>query len=167
MEKRGATVEEGAVLGDEGVLLPGGARPAELPQGHLHVPPVPVVGDQPLRSDGDGSVVETLAVSFDQPSNHVAIAGYRQLRPLWMMLNERFPQDALNRVPVSPLRDALSLRSVHRRYYRRSFVTKPRETLETAFHLQKRVTEGLTKWRDALPGNDSGSMSPFSRNPRC
>ncbi|HEY0453538.1 MAB_1171c family putative transporter [Actinophytocola sp.] len=44
---------------------------------------------------------------------------YRQLRPLWTMLNERFPQDALSRVPVSPWRDALSLRSVHRRYYRR------------------------------------------------
>lgn len=44
---------------------------------------------------------------------------YRQLRPLWTLLNERFPQDALNRVPVSPWRDALTLRSVHRRYYRR------------------------------------------------
>lgn len=44
---------------------------------------------------------------------------YRQLRPLWTILNERFPQDALNRVPVSPWRDALTLRSVHRRYYRR------------------------------------------------
>ncbi|OLF16281.1 hypothetical protein BU204_16950 [Actinophytocola xanthii] len=44
---------------------------------------------------------------------------YRQLRPLWTMLNERFPQDALNRVPASPWRDALSLRGVHRRYYRR------------------------------------------------
>jgi hypothetical protein len=44
---------------------------------------------------------------------------YRQLRPLWTMLNERFPQDALNRGRVSPWRDALTLRSVHRRYYRR------------------------------------------------
>jgi hypothetical protein len=44
---------------------------------------------------------------------------YRQLRPLWTVLNERFPEDSLNRVPVSPLRDTLSLRSVHRRYYRR------------------------------------------------
>jgi hypothetical protein len=44
---------------------------------------------------------------------------YRQLRPLWTMLHERFPEDALNRVPASPWRDALSLRGVHRRYYRR------------------------------------------------
>lgn len=44
---------------------------------------------------------------------------YRHLRPLWTVLNERFPQDALSRVPISPWRDTLSLRSVHRRYYRR------------------------------------------------
>ncbi|HWM02837.1 MAG TPA: MAB_1171c family putative transporter [Actinophytocola sp.] len=44
---------------------------------------------------------------------------YRRLRPLWTVLNRQFPQDALSRVPVSPWRDALSLRSVHRRYYRR------------------------------------------------
>jgi len=44
---------------------------------------------------------------------------YRRLRPLWTVLNEQFPQDALNRVPASRWRDALTLRSVHRRYYRR------------------------------------------------
>jgi hypothetical protein len=44
---------------------------------------------------------------------------YQQLRPLWTMLNERFPEDSLSRVPVSPLRDAVSLRGMHRRYYRR------------------------------------------------
>jgi hypothetical protein len=44
---------------------------------------------------------------------------YRRLRPLWTVLNEQFPQDALSRVPVSRWRDALTLRSVHRRYYRR------------------------------------------------
>ncbi|MGH3761606.1 MAB_1171c family putative transporter [Actinophytocola sp.] len=44
---------------------------------------------------------------------------HRRLRPLWTVLNEQFPQDALSRVPTSPWRDALQLRSVHRRYYRR------------------------------------------------
>ena len=44
---------------------------------------------------------------------------YRRLRPLWTVLNEQFPQDALSRVPASRVRDALTLRSVHRRYYRR------------------------------------------------
>jgi hypothetical protein len=45
---------------------------------------------------------------------------YRRLRPLWTILNEQFPQDALSRVPASRVRDALTLRSVHRRYYRRA-----------------------------------------------
>jgi hypothetical protein len=44
---------------------------------------------------------------------------YRQLRPLWTVLNERFPEDSLSRVPASRWRDAVSLRGVHRRYYRR------------------------------------------------
>jgi hypothetical protein len=44
---------------------------------------------------------------------------HRRLRPLWTVLNEQFPQDALSRVPASRWRDALTLRSVHRRYYRR------------------------------------------------
>lgn len=44
---------------------------------------------------------------------------HRRLRPLWTILNERFPQDALNRTPVGPWRDVLRLRGVHRHYYRR------------------------------------------------
>ncbi|MBP2476193.1 hypothetical protein JOF53_005065 [Crossiella equi] len=45
---------------------------------------------------------------------------YHQLRPLWTTLHEAFPQDALSRGPVrAAWRDVLSLRGVHRRYYRR------------------------------------------------
>lgn len=44
---------------------------------------------------------------------------YRRLAPLWTVLHEEFPEDALGRVPTSPWRDAMSLRGVHRRYYRR------------------------------------------------
>jgi len=44
---------------------------------------------------------------------------YHRLGPLWTVLHHEFPEDALNRVPASPWRDALSLRGVHRRYYRR------------------------------------------------
>jgi hypothetical protein len=44
---------------------------------------------------------------------------YRQLAPLWTLLHERFPENTLGRIPTSPWRDALSLRTVHRRYYRR------------------------------------------------
>lgn len=44
---------------------------------------------------------------------------YHRLRPLWTMLHEAFPEDALNRAPASAWRDVLSLRAVNRRFYRR------------------------------------------------
>ncbi|MBB5897453.1 MAB_1171c family putative transporter [Kutzneria kofuensis] len=44
---------------------------------------------------------------------------YHQLRPLWTMLHEAFPEDALSRAPASPWRDTLSLRAINRRFYRR------------------------------------------------
>lgn len=44
---------------------------------------------------------------------------YRRMAPLWTELHAAFPEDALVRVPLSPWRDALTLRAVHRRYYRR------------------------------------------------
>ena len=44
---------------------------------------------------------------------------YHRMRPLWTMLHEAFPEDTLGRVPASPWRDALSLRAVNRRFYRR------------------------------------------------
>jgi hypothetical protein len=42
---------------------------------------------------------------------------YHRLAPLWTLLNQSFPEDALHRVPSR--RDSFSLRGVHRRYYRR------------------------------------------------
>ncbi|WP_246076188.1 MAB_1171c family putative transporter [Amycolatopsis cihanbeyliensis] len=44
---------------------------------------------------------------------------YRQLHPLWMELHQVYPEHLLGRVPGSAWRDALRLRGVHRRYYRR------------------------------------------------
>lgn len=44
---------------------------------------------------------------------------YRRLRPLWQMLHEAFPEDALHREPVGKWREDLTVRGVHRRYYRR------------------------------------------------
>lgn len=44
---------------------------------------------------------------------------YRRLHPLWTMLHEAYPEDALNRVPASRWGRARSLRSVQHRYYRR------------------------------------------------
>lgn len=45
------------------------------------------------------------------------LRAYHRLAPLWTLLNESFPEDALHRVPSR--RDTFSLRGVHRRYYRR------------------------------------------------
>ena len=45
------------------------------------------------------------------------LRAYHRLAPLWTLLNESFPEDALHRVPSKS--DAFSLRGVHRRYYRR------------------------------------------------
>ncbi|MGN5380970.1 MAB_1171c family putative transporter [Streptomyces lasalocidi] len=44
---------------------------------------------------------------------------YRRLRPLWQLLHEAFPEDALHREPVGKWREDLTVRGVHRRYYRR------------------------------------------------
>jgi hypothetical protein len=44
---------------------------------------------------------------------------YTRLGPLWTVLHEEFPEDALHRVPAGGWRDRLGLRGVHRRYYRR------------------------------------------------
>jgi hypothetical protein len=44
---------------------------------------------------------------------------YHQLRPLWTTLHDAFPEDALSRAPAGFWRDALSLRAVNRRFYRR------------------------------------------------
>jgi uncharacterized protein DUF6545 len=44
---------------------------------------------------------------------------YHHLGPLWTALHHQFPEDTLNHVPTGRWRDKLSLRGVHRRYYRR------------------------------------------------
>ena len=79
---------------------------------------------------------------------------YHRLAPLWTVLHQEFPEDALSRVPTSPWRDALSLRGVHRRYYRRviecrdglvrisPYLGAPGERAETA-NLAERLREGL------------------------
>ncbi|MFI9200567.1 MAB_1171c family putative transporter [Streptomyces sp. NPDC053048] len=45
---------------------------------------------------------------------------YHRLRPLWLLLHDAYPQDALHRVPTNAWRDALRVRSVHRSHYRRA-----------------------------------------------
>ena len=48
------------------------------------------------------------------------LRAYHRMAPLWTLLHERFPQDALVRTPARSGWRELSLRGVHRRYYRRA-----------------------------------------------
>ncbi|WP_158886754.1 MAB_1171c family putative transporter [Amycolatopsis anabasis] len=74
-----------------------------------------------------GIVVFLIGISYPAAVMRIAavrvwwqhLRAYHHLGPLWTALHERFPEDALSRVPVAPWRDLLSLRGVHRRYYRR------------------------------------------------
>lgn len=45
---------------------------------------------------------------------------YLEMSPLWIALHNEFPEDAFGRVPTPGWPDALRLRGVHRRYYRRA-----------------------------------------------
>ncbi|SMF77003.1 MAB_1171c family putative transporter [Streptomyces sp. Amel2xC10] len=45
---------------------------------------------------------------------------YRRLTPLWTALHEAFPEDSLHRTPARGRCDALRVRGMHRRYYRRA-----------------------------------------------
>ncbi len=47
------------------------------------------------------------------------LRAYLQLRPLWMVLNEAFPDDSLHRARGPYWLEPVMLHSVHRRYYRR------------------------------------------------
>ncbi|MBV8933411.1 MAG: hypothetical protein JOZ47_19510 [Kutzneria sp.] len=47
------------------------------------------------------------------------LRSYHRMHPLWSILHSTFPQDSLSRIPINPWLDAVSLRGVHHRYYRR------------------------------------------------
>ncbi|HZG06197.1 MAG TPA: MAB_1171c family putative transporter [Streptomyces sp.] len=84
------------------------------------------------------------------------LRAYRGLAPLWTALHRHFPEDALHRVPVRPWRDALSLRGVHRRYYRR--VIECRDGLV-------RVSPYLAAL-DRDSGTGAGTGGPVDADPR-
>jgi hypothetical protein len=85
---------------------------------------------------------------------------YRRLAPLWTLLNREFPEDALSRVPSSPWRDVLSLRGVHRRYYRR--VIECRDGLvRISPYLSEDGSAALAdRLRDGLRAHASGTRPP-------
>jgi hypothetical protein len=74
-----------------------------------------------------GSVVFTVGFAYPAVSMRLAAVRvwwqhrrtYHRLAPLWTVLHQQFPEDRLGRVPTSRWRDAVSVRGVHRRCYRR------------------------------------------------
>ncbi len=89
---------------------------------------------------------------------------YHQLGPLWTRLHEAFPEDALSRTPLNPWRDALSLRGVHRRYYRRIIecrdglvrISPYLAHLDQDGSLADRLTEALRAHARSEPVPDEG-----------
>lgn len=76
---------------------------------------------------------------------------YRQLRPLWLLLHEAFPQDALHRGPTETWREALTVRGVHRRYYRRVIECRDGLVRVSPYLAQGGVRTGAT--HEALAGH--------------
>lgn len=87
------------------------------------------------------------------------LRAYHRLAPLWTELNARFPEDRLSRVPVSRWKDVLSLRGVHRRYYRR--VIECRDGLVRISPYIDRQDDGelAVKLRKALRAHASGARA--------
>jgi hypothetical protein len=74
-----------------------------------------------------GSVIFMIGFAYPAVRMRLAALGvwwqhrriYYRLAPLWTLLHQQFPEDTLGRVPSGRWRDRLSLRGMHRRYYRR------------------------------------------------
>ena len=75
---------------------------------------------------------------------------YSRLDTLWTLLHQQFPEDAFDRVPASRWRDTLSLRSVHRRYYRRVIECR----------------DGLVRISPYLPPTGNGNDTPLAQRLR-
>jgi hypothetical protein len=90
---------------------------------------------------------------------------YHRLSPLWTVLHDEFPEDALHRVPSQhPLRDVLSLRGVHRRYYRR--VIECRDGLvRISPYLGPDDSSLAERVRTGLRAHASGSPAPARATP--
>ncbi|WP_405657780.1 MAB_1171c family putative transporter [Streptomyces sp. NBC_00079] len=75
-----------------------------------------------------GVVIFLIGITYPAAVMHVIaqrlwwrhLRQYRRLGPLWRVLHERFPENALDRVPARPWREMLNPLAVHRRYYRRA-----------------------------------------------
>jgi hypothetical protein len=116
-----------------------------------------------------GSVVFMIGLAY--PAVHMRIAAWRiwwqhrrayhQLTPLWTVLNQRFPEDALSQ--PRGWRDTLNPLGVHRRYYRR--VIECRDGLLRISPFLARTCPDdrsilASQLRDALRAHDSGAEAP-------
>ena len=124
-----------------------------------------------------GYVVLLIGIAYPAAAMRLAALGiwwqhrttYHQLAPLWTVLHREFPEDALNRVPASPWRDALSLRGVHRRYYRR--VIECRDGLVRISPYLGPVGEQAEaaaladRLREGLRAHASGTLGPSRATP--
>ncbi|MFD9511226.1 MAB_1171c family putative transporter [Streptomyces mirabilis] len=76
---------------------------------------------------------------------------YRQLGPLWELLNQAFPEHTLDRMPTKQWRDHLMPIGIHRRYYRR--VIECRDGLVRISPLlapAQGASQDQPKWADSL-----------------
>jgi hypothetical protein len=86
------------------------------------------------------------------------LRAHHRLAPLWTELNSHFPEDRLSRVPVSRWRDTVSLRGVHRRYYRR--VIECRDGLvRISPYIGQQGDDLAAKLREALRARASGQTA--------
>ncbi len=92
---------------------------------------------------------------------------YQRLRPLWVLLHEAFPQDALRRGPtVGTRRELLRLRGVHRNYYRRVIECRDGLVRVSPYLVRLGVQDGATPealadhLRSALQACAAGAPAP-------
>ena len=69
---------------------------------------------------------------------------YQRLRPLWLLLHDAFPQDALHRAPSGRRREFLRVRGVHRGYYRRVIECRDGLVRISPYLAQQGVQDGTT-----------------------
>jgi hypothetical protein len=110
-----------------------------------------------------GIVVFVIGLAYRSVTMRLAAArvwwqhlrAYHQLRPLWTALHEEFPEDILDRAPATAWRDVLSVRGVHRRYYRRVI-----ECRDGLVRLSPYLADSLP---DDPNGGGAGALAPQIR----
>ncbi|MBP2325288.1 hypothetical protein JOF56_005673 [Kibdelosporangium banguiense] len=87
------------------------------------------------------------------------LRAHHRLAPLWTELNSHFPEDRLSRVPVGRWRDTLSLRGVHRRYYRRVIECRDGLVRISPYIDQQQGDDLAAKLKEALRAHACGQAA--------